>query len=48
VPPGDRRRVGIIDDGPPRAVTGADLDRMDDAELRDLLADPVPLAAVGR
>jgi len=34
------RRVGIIADGPPRAVTGADLDRLDDRALRDLLADP--------
>jgi Ca2+-transporting ATPase len=34
------RRVGILSGaGPPRTVTGAELDRTDDAALRDLLAD---------
>lgn len=34
------RRVGILTAGPPRTVTGAELDRMDDDALRALLADP--------
>lgn len=34
------RRVGVLTGGPPRTVTGAELDRMSDADLRDLLARP--------
>jgi len=34
------RRVGIIAGPAPRTVTGADLDALDDAGLRTLLADP--------
>ena len=34
------RRVGVVRDGPPTVRSGAELDRMPDAELRELLAAP--------
>jgi calcium-translocating P-type ATPase len=37
------RRVGIVSGPPPRAVTGVDVDRMDEAALRAVLADPSPV-----
>ena len=37
------RKVGLITGASPRALTGADLDRLDDQQLRTLLADPSPV-----
>jgi P-type Ca2+ transporter type 2C len=37
------RRVGVVTGPPPRAVTGTELDRVDDEGLRVLLADPSPV-----
>ncbi|WP_338025514.1 cation-translocating P-type ATPase [Actinoplanes awajinensis] len=37
------RKVGLIDRAHPRALTGADLDGLDEQQLRALVADPAPL-----
>ncbi|MEV4709407.1 cation-transporting P-type ATPase [Actinoplanes sp. NPDC049316] len=37
------RRVGIVTGPPPRTVTGADLDHLDDPALRAALNDPSPI-----
>jgi calcium-translocating P-type ATPase len=37
------RKVGLITGASPRALTGADLDRLDEQQLRTLLADPSPV-----
>ncbi|WP_444948055.1 cation-translocating P-type ATPase [Micromonospora ureilytica] len=37
------RKVGLISGASPRALTGADLDRLDDQQLRTVLADPSPV-----
>ncbi|GAA2599517.1 hypothetical protein GCM10010435_93710 [Winogradskya consettensis] len=37
------RKVGLVSGPSPRALTGADLDHLDDQQLRALLADPSPI-----
>jgi calcium-translocating P-type ATPase len=37
------RKVGLIAEAAPRALTGADLDRLDEQQLRTLLSDPSPV-----
>ncbi|WP_433554716.1 cation-translocating P-type ATPase [Micromonospora zamorensis] len=37
------RKVGLISGASPRALTGADLDHLDEQQLRALLADPSPV-----
>ncbi|GIF18823.1 ATPase [Paractinoplanes tereljensis] len=37
------RKVGLITGASPRALTGADLDHLDEQQLRTLLADPSPV-----
>jgi calcium-translocating P-type ATPase len=37
------RRVGVVAGPPPRTVTGAGLDRLDDTRLQEMLTDPAPV-----